>query len=184
VPPGKFVIGYAGSIGLTNALETILVCAREMADDDRFFFLFVGKGDMFDRYVAETANLKNVAFVPRVPREQVQDLLRRCDLLYFAVYDSLVWRYGLSLNKLIDYMMAAKPVVASYSGFPSMLNESGCGLFVPAGGVRELIAALRAMVARPAHELQAMGVAGQKWLLANRPWRVIARQYMDLCDSL
>jgi glycosyltransferase involved in cell wall biosynthesis len=184
VPPGKFVIGYAGSIGLTNALETILACAREMVDDDRFFFLFVGSGDMFDRHSAETAHLKNVAFAPKVPREQVQDLLRRCDVLYFAVYDSLVWRYGMSLNKLIDYMMAAKPIVASYSGYPSMLDESGCGVFVPAGGVRELITALHAMAARSADELQAMGAAGQKWLLANRPWRVIARRYMDLCDGL
>jgi glycosyltransferase involved in cell wall biosynthesis len=184
VPPGKFVIGYAGSIGLTNALETILACAREMADDDRFFFLFVGAGDMVDRHAAETADLKNVAFAPKVPREQVQDLLHHCDLLYFAVYDSLVWRYGLSLNKLIDYMMAAKPVVASYSGFPSMLNESGCGVFVPADDVRELITTLRVMAAKSVEEMQGMGAAGRNWLLANRPWRVIARQYLALCDSL
>jgi hypothetical protein len=30
VPPGKFVVGYAGSIGLTNALDTIISCAREI----------------------------------------------------------------------------------------------------------------------------------------------------------
>lgn len=184
VPPGKFVIGYAGSVGLTNALETILQCARELVDDDRFFFLFVGSGDMLEKHVADTADLKNVVFAPKVPREQVQDLLRRCDLLYFAVYDSLVWRYGLSLNKLIDYMMAAKPVVASYSGYPSMLNESGCGVFVPAGGVRELKDALREMAGRPPRELETMGAAGRSWLLANRPWSVIARDYMDLCDDL
>jgi glycosyltransferase involved in cell wall biosynthesis len=184
VPAGKFVIAYAGSIGRTNALETILACAREMTDDNRFFFLFVGGGELCERFVAETADLPNVAFAPMIQREQVQDLLRRCDLLYFAVEDSLVWRYGLSLNKLVDYMMAAKPVVASYSGFPSMLNESGCGVWVPARRVPELKAMLRELADRSPNELAEMGKAGRKWLLENRPWRVIARQYMELCDSL
>jgi glycosyltransferase involved in cell wall biosynthesis len=184
VPPGKFVVGYAGSIGLTNALDTIISCAREMTDDSRFFFLFVGGGDLYEKYAKETANLPNVAFAPKVRREQVQELLRRCDLLYFAVKDSLVWRYGLSLNKLTDYMMAGKPVVASYSGFPSMLNESGCGVFVPAGQVPELKAMLLSLVDRPPGELADMGRAGRNWLLDNRPWAVIARQYMKLCDQL
>jgi glycosyltransferase involved in cell wall biosynthesis len=184
VPAGKFVIGYAGSIGRTNALETILACAREIADDDRFFFLFVGGGDLYDRFVEETSDLRNVAFAPAVQRDQVQDLLRRCDVLYFAVYDSLVWRYGLSLNKLMDYMMAEKPVVASYSGYPSMLNESGCGVWVPAGRVPELKDMLRKLADRPPEELVKMGQAGRKWLLENRTWRVIARQYLELCDSL
>jgi glycosyltransferase involved in cell wall biosynthesis len=184
VPEGKLVIGYAGSIGLTSALDTILACARELADDDRFFFLFVGGGDRYDRHAAETADLPNVAFAPKVPRNQVQDLLRRCDLLYFAVHDSLVWRYGLSLNKLIDYMMAGRPVVASYSGFPSMLDESGCGIFVPARNVAQLKAALRSFADRPPKDLEDMGRAGREWLMAHRPWPVIARQYIELCDSL
>jgi glycosyltransferase involved in cell wall biosynthesis len=184
VPPGKFVVGYAGSIGLTNALDTIISCAREMIDDPRFFFLFVGGGDLYEKYVAETANLPNVAFAPKVRREQVQELLCRCDVLYFAVKDSLVWRYGLSLNKLTDYMMAAKPVVASYSGFPSMLNESGCGVFVPADRVPELKAMLQSLADRPSGQLADMGKSGRNWLLAHRPWDVIARQYMELCDRL
>ena len=41
-------------------------------------------------------------------------------------------------NKLIDYMMAGKPVVASYSGYQSMLNEANAGLFVPAGSMLSL----------------------------------------------
>jgi glycosyltransferase involved in cell wall biosynthesis len=184
IPPGKFVVGYAGSIGLTNALDTILSCAREMVGDDRFFFLLVGGGDLFEKYAADTADLPNVALAPKVRREQVQAVLRGCDVLYFAVKDSLVWRYGLSLNKLTDYLMAGKPVIASYSGFPSMLNESGCGVFVPAGQVDELKAVLRTFADRTAHELTDMGQAGRTWLLTNRPWKVIARRYMDLCDDL
>lgn len=181
---GKFVVGYAGSIGVTNALETIMSCARSMAADERFFFLFVGEGDSRDRFLAETRDLKNVAFVPRVERRQLQSLLRRCDLLYFAVYDSPVWHYGMSLNKLIDYMMAAKPILASYSGYPSMLDEASCGEFVPAGDPVALREALLRFVESPPAEVAAMGLAGREWLVANRRWEVLAEDYLAHCDAL
>jgi hypothetical protein len=29
-----------------------------------------------------------------------------------------------------------------------------------------------------------MGAAGRNWLIANRRWDVLARQYLDLCDAL
>ncbi len=184
IPKGKFIVGYAGSIGLTNALESVISVAKDLADDKRFFFLFIGSGDRRDQFIAETDGLQNVAFAPRVRRKQVQSLLRNCDLLYFAAYDSEVWRYGMSLNKLIDYMMAAKPILASYSGFPSMLNEAGCGQFVPASDTVALKQALEDFVATPPEKLALMGKAGRKWLIANRPWSVLARQYLDFCDRL
>lgn len=184
VPPGKFVVGYAGSIGMTNALDTVMACVRRLARDDRFFFVFMGDGDSRERYLAETRDLTNILFVPKVPRNQVHLLLRGCDLLYFAVHDSLVWRYGMSLNKLIDYMMAAKPIVGSYSGFPSMLNESGCGEFVPAGDVSALEAALLRFCDMPVERRTSMGEAGRRWLVEHRPWPALARQFLALCDRL
>lgn len=184
IPPGRFVVGYAGSIGVTNALDTVMACVRGLSDDNRFFFVFLGDGDSRARYVEETRDLANVVFVPKVARARVRSVLRRCDLLYFAVHDSAVWRYGLSLNKLIDYMMAAKPIVGSYSGFPSMLNESGCGEFVPAADVGALSAALLRLAELPVDRRAAMGEAGRQWLIENRRWSVIAQRYVQLCDDL
>jgi len=184
VPPGKFVVGYAGSIGVTSALDTIVRCVRALQADERFFFLFIGDGDCRERYIKETRGLQNVAFVPKVERARVQSLLRQCDLLYFAVHDSAVWRYGLSLNKLIDYMMAAKPILGSYSGYPSMLNEAGCGEFVPAGDATALEAALVRFAKLPSERRAAMGLAGRGWLVQHRPWRVLAQDYLRLCDDL
>jgi len=184
IPGDKFVIGYAGSIGLTNALETVVACARELANDSRFFFVFLGDGDRREHYIEETRDLDNVVFLPKVARTQVQSVLRRCDLLYFAVYDSPVWKFGMSLNKLIDYMMAAKPVLANYSGYQSMLNESGCGEFIPSGDLSALTAAIIRHFEMTAEELAERGEAGRRWLLENRPWNVLAGQYLSICDDL
>lgn len=183
-PPGRFVVGYAGSIGVTNALDTIVACVKALQDDDRFFFLFIGDGDCREQYVAETKGLTNVAFIGRVERARVQSLLWQCDLVYFAVHDSTVWRYGMSLNKLIDYMMAGKPILGSYGGYPSMLNEAGCGEFVPAGSVPALEAALVRFAEMPAERRAEMGMSGRRWLIENRPWSLLAQRYLGLCDEL
>ena len=184
IPGDRFVVGYAGSIGLTNALETIIEVARRLANDRRFFFVFLGGGDRRDQFMSETADLDNVRFLPKVKRSQVQSVLKRCDLLYFAAYDSPVWKFGMSLNKLIDYMMAAKPVLASYSGYPSMLDESGCGGFVPADNPDELEKALLRYADTAPRDLELQGEKGRQWLIRNRTWSVLALRYQQILDEL
>ncbi len=183
LPAGKFIVGYAGSIGMSNALDTVIACARLMQHDERFHFVLLGDGDSRARYVEQTRDLPNVAFPGRIDRTQVQSVLEQCDLLYFAAHDSKVWRYGMSPNKLVDYLMAARPVVASYSGFPSILNEAGCGEFVPAADVGALRDAIVRFQQMPADRRTAMGAAGRQWLVAHRPWPVLAQRYLELLDG-
>jgi glycosyltransferase involved in cell wall biosynthesis len=112
-----------------------------------------------------------------VPKEQVQSVLALCDLLYFAVHPSKVWRFGLSLNKLIDYMLSAKPVLASYTGHPSMIDEAGAGSFAPAGDAAALKAEILRYASLPQAERREMGLRGRSWLLEKRRYPRLARDY-------
>lgn len=176
----RIVIGYAGSIGITNALETLLEAARQLRGDDRFRFVVVGDGGLLPDYRRRFGSLPNLTFLGRVPQEKVQDTLQALDVLYLATHPSEVWRYGQSLNKLIDYMLAGKPIIASYTGFPSMLNEADCGTFVPAGDVDSLVEEFRRYLAMGHEKRVEIGVRGRKWLLANRSYATLARQYRNL----
>ena len=180
IPKDKFIIGYAGSIGRTNALETLIQCASEMKDDSGVHFLLLGDGDLLDEYKSQVKGLKNVTFAPKVKKSQVQSVLRHCQVLYFSVKDSNVWRYGLSLNKLIDYMISAKPIIASYNGYPSMINEAQCGTFIPANDVPTLIRAVREYAQLSRDQLDAIGHRGREWLLQNRPYHKLAVEYCKL----
>ncbi len=124
--------------------------------------------------------MTNLTFAPRVPKSQVHDFLTHCDLLYLSVHDSEVWDYGLSLNKLIDYMLAAKPIVASYSGYPSMINEAECGTFVPAADAVALRDEIRRFAEMPSDERTTMGERGRTWLLAQRTYRALAENYLTV----
>lgn len=180
LPKGKFVVAHAGTIGITNALDTFLDCAESLVDNPAIHFLIVGDGDLREQYRARYGHLPNLTFAPKVPKQMVQAILAKCDLLYFSVHVSAVWRYGQSLNKVIDYMLAGKPIIASYAGYPSMINEAECGTYIPAGDM----AALRAEVLRysllPKSEREMIGARGRDWLLAHRNYQALAQNYLAI----
>jgi len=180
IPQGKFIVVHAGTIGITNALDTMLNCAESMHDNPRVHFLVVGEGDLRAHYQQKYAHLTNLTFAPRVTKQMVQSVLSHCDLLYFSVHVSRVWKYGQSLNKVIDYMLAGKPVVASYTGFPSMINEANCGSFVPAGDVISLRHEILRYAARKPQERSAIGLRGRSWLLENRCYKTLASSYLKI----
>jgi glycosyltransferase involved in cell wall biosynthesis len=180
LPAGKFVVAYAGSIGISNALDVFFECIERMRDYPDIHFVVLGDGDLRPAYEAGYGHLPNLTFAPRIPKRLVHDFLSRCDLLYFSVHQSAVWDYGLSLNKLIDYMLAAKPIVASYSGYPSMLDEAACGSFVPAGDVSALRTEILRVKALPPADRGTIGERGRTWLLAHRGYRVLAQDYLRI----
>lgn len=180
IPKGKFIVCHAGTIGTTNALEPLLSCARAMRDDPSVYFLVIGDGDLKDTYRSLCADLPNIGFAPSVSKAQVQSVLAQCDLLYFSTHRSLVWKYGQSLNKVIDYMLSGKPVLASYSGFPSMINEAGSGSYVPAGDADALEAEIRRYASMTPSERSIMGQAGREWIMRNRSYEKLAHFYVSV----
>jgi glycosyltransferase involved in cell wall biosynthesis len=180
IPLGKFVIAHVGSIGITNALDTMLECARAMDDESSIHFLVVGDGDLRVYYQQKYASLKNLTFVPPVPKSMVPAILSHCDLLYLSTHPSRVWKFGQSLNKLVDYMLAGKPIVASYTGFQSMINEANCGSFVPAGNVELLCLEFKRYARMPPSVRDEVGGRGRKWLLDNRLYPKLAGDYLKI----
>lgn len=176
----KFKVVHAGTIGITNALDVFFEAAQAMRDEVDVEFVIVGDGALKEGYARKYGHLPNLVFAEKVSRNQVQSVLVKGSVLYFSVHDSKVWDYGQSLNKVIDYMLAAKPVIASYNGYPSMINESGCGVFVPAADVEAVVAAVRDMKSKSVEERSVMGERGRQWLLDNRRYSKLAQDYLSI----
>lgn len=176
----KFKVVHAGTIGITNALDVFFNAARAMHEHTDIEFVIVGDGALRQSYQKQYGDLPNLVFAPKVSRDRVQSVLEKGDLLYFSVHDSKVWDYGQSLNKVIDYMLAAKPIVASYNGYPSMIDESGCGIFIPANDTDALVAAILEMKSKGRETLEQMGEQGRTWLLQNRSYSKLAGDYLDI----
>lgn len=173
------IIGYAGSMGRTNALDSFISTIESLETDSKLYFVMVGQGDQKDAIERRLRNCKNVTIGSRIEQDEIPYFLSKCDILYLATHDSKIWDYGQSMNKLVDYMMAGKPVVASYSGYPSMLNEAGSGLFVRTKSAESIVEGIRMYGALNADERNEIGKKGTKWIKDNYSNDRVCKNYMD-----
>lgn len=179
IPKDKFIILYAGTIGITNALEVFFETIQSLQNNKNIHFVILGDGPLKTDFETKYQHCNNLTFIPKVDKTQVQSILQQADLLYLSVFPSKVWDYGQSLNKVVDYMLSGKPILASYSGYPSMINEAECGFFIPAGNKEALESKVLEIIQMDKNQLSEMGLRGKRWLLNNRQYPDLAKQYIN-----
>jgi glycosyltransferase involved in cell wall biosynthesis len=176
----EFRVMYAGALGPSNALETLIECAKYIKSNHptlniRFFIL----GDGIDKERLETlsGNSDNVVFIPKIHRTLVQDFLSYGHLFFDSVRSSKLYEYGLSRQKWMDYMYAGKPILASYSGFQSLINDANCGEFVDAENVEALADRILYYNNLSINEILEIGKRGREYVIQNRSFQVLSAQY-------
>ncbi|HQS71846.1 MAG TPA: glycosyltransferase family 4 protein [Sulfurovum sp.] len=109
----KFNILYAGTHGLANDLEVLIDTALYLRHETHLHFTLMGEGPRkrLLQEKAEAYHLNNITFLPMVQKSEVMDYLKSADLLYVGLKDLPLYRYGMSMNKIFEYMAAKKPVL-------------------------------------------------------------------------
>jgi glycosyltransferase involved in cell wall biosynthesis len=177
VPSGKFLVGYAGTIGITNAVGDLLQSARLLIDDPRIHFVIVGDGGLRLQYERMYGAMPNVTFVGAVPRNSVQAVLAQFDVVAFCTNSAEIWEFGHSLNKVVDYMLSGKPIIASYTGFDDMIGLAHSGVIVPAGDSAALAHGIVQLLEIGPGRRADMGKRGRAWILENRAYKTLAEEY-------
>jgi glycosyltransferase involved in cell wall biosynthesis len=184
-PEDKIIIGYAGSMGITNALESYIDCIKILNNEyPHIHFVFVGSGDLKFKFEFDLKECSNVAFLPRITQSEVKYFLANCDILYLSTQDSKVWKYGQSMNKVVEYMLAKKPIIARYSGFPSMIDEANCGLIVNSNEVKDIYDAILSLSLKSPKERRDMGERGKDWIFKKRKYDKLAAEYLIEIERL
>lgn len=176
----KLLIGYAGAHGLANALDTIIDAARLLRDQPVSFVL-VGHGPEKARleYRCVQEGLRNVLFLSSVAKESVPSFLAAMDVLYIGLKSEPLFRFGVSPNKLIDYMMAAKPILYAIAAGNDPVSEAKCGLSIPPENPNALVQAVRQMLAISETELDAMGMRGHDYCAQHHDYHDLARKFLS-----
>ncbi len=177
---GHAVVGYAGSMGEPNALDTLLDAAALLRDRPLRFVL-VGDGHLRQHLASRVAaeGLANVALLPPVPKAQVPSLLGQIHIAFIGWQRVPIYRFGIAPNKLMDYMMAGCPVLHSVDAGNDPVAESGCGLSVAPGDAAVIAAGLAQLAALPAADRRAMGERGRAFVQAHHTYSVLARRFLD-----
>lgn len=179
---GRPVIGYAGTHGVSNALDTFLDAARLMRDEDVAFVL-VGSGPdkpALQRWVA-AERLSNVYFFDPIPKKQIPALLQRFDVVYIGWRRQALYRFGIAPNKLMDYMMAARPVLHAVEAGNDPVAEAGCGLTVAPEDPLATASGIRALLALSDEQRKAMGQRGKDFVLGNLIYPILAKRFIAAC---
>jgi len=176
---GRFVVGYAGTHGIANALGTLLDAARRLRGQPVAFVL-VGAGPDKPALEARAAELGlgNVHFFDPVAKSQVPALLQRFDVAYIGWRRQPLYRFGISPNKLIDYMMAGRPIVHAVEAGNDPVIEAGCGLTVAPDDPQAIADAVLAMQALDAPARAALGRRGRAHALANHTYPVLGQRFL------
>lgn len=141
-PEGRFVVQYAGNMGLSHPFETIIAAAQELRRDSSILFQFVGDGPQ--RSVAQAALRGTAQFIEYQPEESLGDVLAMSDVCLISQHDRL---FDLALPyKIYSSLAARRPVifVGNTGGeVATILRKYQAGLWVPQGQPAALVQAIR-----------------------------------------
>ena len=180
IPKEKFIVGYFGGIGVSNALNSFFEIINKLSDDLDIHFVIAGEGDLRNKYYSQTKNLNNVTFLPLIEKKFMLSIISYCDLLYFSTHNSKIWKYGQSLNKLVDYMLSGTPIIGSYDGYETMINESNCGEFIMPNDSDELLRKIYKYKNMSNKQRDQIGENGKKWILENRSYEKISNSLSEI----
>jgi glycosyltransferase involved in cell wall biosynthesis len=183
---GATVVGYAGSMGLPNALDTLLDAMRQLqAQGASIAVVMVGGGHERDRLAerVRAEGLANVQMLPPIPKAQIPSFLAEIDLAYIGWQRVPIYRFGIAPNKLMDYMMAGCAVLHSVEAGNDPVAEAGCGLTVAPESAEAVADGLKRMAALTPTERHAMGERGQAFVQAHHTYPVLARRFLAACGG-
>jgi glycosyltransferase involved in cell wall biosynthesis len=186
LPSGKFVVGYVGTMGPANALQELVRAAAVLRGRTSIEFVLVGTGRSKEtlRTVAEELRLDNIRFLDPVPREEVPAVLGACDALFVGLQRSELYHFGISPNKLFDYMYSGTPIVQAIpGGVNDLVAAAGCGITVEAENAEAIAHAVAEIAAMPASERERLGRNGRRFVAENHSYAVLADRYIELMNG-
>ena len=179
---GRFVVGYAGGHGQANALELLLEAAARL-DPARYAVVLVGAGPDKAALMALARTLPHVHFLAPVPKAQVPALLAQFDLAYLGWRRHPLYRFGIAPNKLMDYMMAACPIVHAVEAGNDPVAEAACGMSIAPGDAAAVARAITTLSALEAQQRRQMGERGRAYVLARHSYQRLAPAFLQACAA-
>lgn len=180
---GHFLLGYAGAFGKPNALDHLIDAMAILGRKNvPVHAVLIGQGNLKEQLDAKvnSLSLTNITFLPPISKLEIPAFLREMDALYLGWNNADIYQYGVSPNKVFDYMMAGKPIIESGGSPTRMVEKVGCGRYCPAESPEEIADCIHKTSQLPETEREMMGLKGQQYVKAEFDYAALARKYVEL----
>jgi colanic acid biosynthesis glycosyl transferase WcaI len=182
---GHFIVSFAGIMGYSQDLGTIVEAAALLKGHQNIAFLLVGDGVEKPRLqqIAQESKLTNVHFLPMQPKEEYPKVLAASDLCIVTLRKEV--RTPVVPSKILSIMAAGRPVLASLpleGDAPRLLAEAQCGVCLPPGNP-ELIADAILNFYQDSRLGEEMGVKGRHYAVQHLSLQACVVQLEKLFEA-
>lgn len=185
IPIDKFIIGYSGTIGIANNLDYLIDVAALMKKDDAIHFILLGNGGEKKRLQARVKSLSlgNVTFLEAVPKEKVVGFLKKIDVAFISLLPEKLFKFGVSPNKVFDYMYAKKPILWAIEAGNNLVEDAKCGLSIPLNDVLKLKEEILKLKKLRKEKLEELGQNGYNFVNKNHSYKMLAKKLIKIVEE-
>ena len=166
----KFNILYTGAIGRANGLEILVETAKKLEENlfEEIIINVVGKGSEEKKLKKIAGDCNNIKFLGFCKKEEIPNLLKKSDVLFFNLKNKkLFWDYGISPNKMFEYLASEKPILFSCKAYNNMVKEGEAGISLNNLTAFEVYNAILKFKNMKVSKRKALGKNGRKYVEAN-----------------
>jgi glycosyltransferase involved in cell wall biosynthesis len=180
----KFVVSFAGVIGLSQDLDVVIDAAKILRDQPDITFYIVGDGMEKARLVKRAEGMTNVCFLPMLSKREYTELLHASDVCLVTLRKEV--RTPVVPSKVLSIMAAGRAVIASLplaGDAPAIIREAQCGLCVQPESPSGLSEAIESMYKNPDETLR-YGRNGRTFVEKNFSAEVCTSLYEQIFNRI
>ncbi len=181
----RFVVLYAGTLGMAHGLETVLLAADRLRERRDIVFFLVGEGAERERLIrrGRELSLTNLRYPGKQPREKIPALLEASDACLVPLRRSHVFQTAIP-SKMFEAMAAGKPVILGVEGeAKEMLLNAKAGITVPPEDPAALAEAILRLRLDQGLSRE-LGANGRRAVREKYSRRQLAASYLELLAGL
>jgi len=185
----KFILQYFGAHGKANNLSNILkalAILKEKPQKVPILFQFIGDGPEKPelKKIATDLDLKNVEFLEPVSKKDIYKVTKDADAFIFNLAKVDVFKYGISSNKLFDFMLGVRPVIFCCNAANNPIEEAKCGISVQPEDPQALAQAIVSMMAKTKEERLKMGLLAREHVMKNYDFNILSERLSNVLNTV
>jgi glycosyltransferase involved in cell wall biosynthesis len=183
IPNNKFIVAYTGAIGIANSLITFAKAAKILNDNSQIQFLIVGDGSEKESILSikQKYSLSNLLILDPISKSSVIPFLSKyVDACYIGLQSQPIFRFGISPNKLFDYLYSSTPIIQSIDASNDIVKDAKAGFSVEPENPKAIAEAIIKLSNLTLEERKELGRNGREYVEKYHSYEKLAQQYESL----
>jgi glycosyltransferase involved in cell wall biosynthesis len=181
----KFVVMYAGTIGISQRLETLIEAARILQNNDDIVFVVLGEGAEKEKIIrlCRHYGLDNVYFQNPRPRTDMPSCYATANVSVILLSNKPIHKCAIP-TKTYDSMAMGKAIILSANSEANrIINQAQCGICIPPENSSKLAEAILYLYHNP-DICRILGEKGRDFAVKNFSRQKVADKFCQVLKEV